>query len=104
MARLGELAIRNYELKNKTLSENIAKAIAISPFAIYEPNLESYIGVMHALFELEDNYGMTLVSALGATCMAFKHQNAPRLSGRFSDWAKENQELKNGEITQEYAK
>ena len=53
MAELSEPAIRNYELGNRTPSEKhinrIAEALGVSPFAISDPSLGSYLGVMHAL-------------------------------------------------------
>ena len=56
MTGLSEPAIRNYELGNRTPSDKqidaIAGALGISPFAISNPDIESYIGVMHNLFAL----------------------------------------------------
>ena len=59
---LSEPAIRNYELGNRTPSEKqlekIAGALGVSIYAISDPNLENYDAVMHALFCLEDEYGI----------------------------------------------
>lgn len=55
---ISEPAIRNYELGNRTPSpkqvELIANALKVSPFALSDPNLDSYYGIMHALFYLEN--------------------------------------------------
>ena len=55
-------AVRNYELGNRTASqdqlEKIANALKISPFALADPNFDTYISVMHSLFALEDQYGL----------------------------------------------
>ena len=61
-AGLSESAVRNYELGNRTASqdqlEKIANVLKISPFALADPNFDTYIGVMHSLFALEDQYGL----------------------------------------------
>lgn len=71
LAGLSEPAIRNYELENRTPSEKhierIAWALGVSPFAISDPDIESYIGVMHTLFALEEKYGAKLICELGDT-------------------------------------
>lgn len=55
-AGLSESAVRNYELGNRTASqdqlEKIANALKISPFALADPNFDTYISVMHSLFAL----------------------------------------------------
>ena len=67
--RMSESAIRNYELGNRTPSpkhlEVIASALGVSVFAISEPNLNSELGVMHALFEMEENYNLKAVEENG---------------------------------------
>ena len=43
--------------KDKLLAE-IAKVLDVSPDALDVPDIDSYIGVMHTLFALEDMYGL----------------------------------------------
>lgn len=87
-AGMSEPAIRNYELGNRTPSpiqiEKIAMALNVSPFAISNPDLNSYNGVMHALFYLEKEYGLIPDKVDGEICLKFKD--------RFSS-ASENVEL-----------
>lgn len=75
-AGMSEPAIRNYELGNRTPSakqiEKIALSLDVSPFAISNPDLDSYIGVMHALFYLEENYGVMPSKIHGEICLRFK--------------------------------
>ena len=75
-AGMSEPAIRNYELGNRTPSakqiEKIALSLDVSPFAISNPDLESYVGVMHALFYLEENYGVIPGEIDGEICLRFK--------------------------------
>lgn len=87
IAGLSEPAIRNYELGNRTPSDKhlatIAEALAVSPFAISAPDIESHIGVMHTLFALEEEYGTTLVCEPGATYITFPTRSD--LRSRLSD-------------------
>lgn len=103
MAGLSELAIRNYELGNRTPSDKqlaaIAGALAISPFAISVPDIESHIGVMHTLFALEEEYGATLVCEPGATYITFP--TGSDLRCRLSDWGEAFSKLKAGSMTKE---
>ncbi len=103
MAGLSEPAIRNYELGNRTPSDKqigaIAGALDISPFAISNPNIESYIGVMHTLFALEEEYGATLVCEPGATYITFPAGSD--LRSRLSDWGEVFSKSKDGSMTKE---
>ena len=103
MAGLSEPAIRNYELGNRTPSDKqigaIAGALDISPFAISNPDIESYIGVMHTLFALEEEYGATLVCEPGATYITFPAGSD--LRSRLSDWGEVFSKSKDGSMTKE---
>lgn len=61
-AGLSESAARNYELGNRTASqdqlEKIANALKISPFILAAPNFNTYISVIHSFFAFEDQYGL----------------------------------------------
>lgn len=105
--RMSESAIRNYELGNRTPSpkhlEVIASALGVSVFAISEPNLNSELGVMHALFEIEENYNLKVVEENGIYYL----QAAPKKRGQASisdliiEWGEANKKYQAGEITKE---
>lgn len=61
-AGLSKSSVKNYKLRNRTASqdqlEKIANTLKISPFALADPNFDTYISVMHSLFALEDQYGL----------------------------------------------
>ncbi len=103
MSGLSEPAIRNYELGNRTPSEkhisNIAEALGISPLALSDPNLESYLGVMHTLFELEDEYNAELVYEPGAAYISFP--NGSELRSRLMNWWQASDDYKNGKLSEE---
>lgn len=104
---MSEPAIRNYELGNRTPSEKqlkkIADALGISIFAISDPNLESYEGLLHALFYLEDEYGISTREIDGQVYLAVESKNAATraVSKMLSSWNSEFKKLKSGEITKE---
>lgn len=72
--RMSEPAIRNYELGNRTPSQKqielIADALGVSPFALSDPNLDTYYGIMHALFYLENTIGLHPIEIDGQTYLA----------------------------------
>lgn len=104
---MSEPAIRNYELGNRTPSEKqlkkIADALDISIFAISNPNLDSYDGMMHALFYLEDEYGIIPKEIDGQVHLSVENKNATTraVSEMLSSWSSEFEKLKSGEITKE---
>lgn len=97
-AGMSEPAIRNYELGNRTPSakqiEKIALSLDVSPFAISNPDLESYVGVMHALFYLEENYGVIPGEIDGEICLRFKDKFST-ISSDVEKWLKEYKAVQN---------
>jgi len=105
MAGLSEPAIRNYELGNRYPNakqlEKIAGALGISPFAIADPDFDSYIGLMHSLFQLEDLYGLQPQIVDGKVVLAFDVEPTSAVLSNLGYWSKEFESLKNGAISQE---
>lgn len=70
-----EPAIRNYELDNRIPSyetlEDIASALNVSYYALADPILEAYAGVMHCFFRLEYAHGMKPVLIDGKPALTF---------------------------------
>lgn len=104
---MSEPAIRNYELGNRTPSdkqlEKIAGALGISIYAISDPNLENYYGIIHSLFYLEDEYSIVPKEIDGQVYLSVENKNAASraLSEMLSSWNSELKKLKSGEITKE---
>lgn len=94
---MSEPAIRNYELGNRQPSEKqiqkIADSLGVSPFAISNPNLDSYDGIMHALFYLEDNYGLVPVKGENGYFLKFDAKNYPynSMTKRIENWFEEKE-------------
>lgn len=51
------------------LTAALAQALDVSPQALDVPDIDTYIGLMHTLFTLEDIYGLTVGEADGEVCL-----------------------------------
>ena len=105
MSRMSEPAIRNYELGNRYPNakqlEKIAGALGISPLAIADPDFDTYHGLMHALFQLEDLYGLKPQNLGGKTVLAFDAKPASSIANSLRLWFDELESLQKGKTTQE---
>lgn len=107
MSRLSESAIRNYELGNRTPSpdqiKKIATSLRISQFALSDPDFTSYISTMHALFELEDKYGLHAYIERGVPHLCFNNKEIDSLymAEEINNWAEMYDKLRKEEITEE---
>ena len=45
------------------LTAALAQVLDVSPHALSVPDIDSYVGLMHTLFTLEDNYGLIAISS-----------------------------------------
>ncbi len=105
MSGLSEPAIRNYELGNRTPSkqqlEKIAAALNVSTYAISEPEIEDYNGVLHTLFQLEEMYGLSVTKIDGVVCLKLDGSNKNgTLAKMLPLWCEKKEQLSRGEITQ----
>lgn len=99
---LGESAIRNYELGNRTPGpkqlQALADAMEISVYALSDPSLDSELGVMHSLFYLEENFNINVVKENGVVYLA---ADKSPLYERMLDWFDAFEKYKSGEMTEE---
>ena len=56
------------------LTAALAQALDVAPQALDIPDIDSYIGLMHTLFALEDIYGLTVSKADGEVCLRIKQK------------------------------
>lgn len=106
--KTADIRIAQYESGTRTPKENLTNAIAdtlkVSPQALDVPNIESYVGLMHTLFTLEDLYGLRINSIDGELCLTldkFKGNTYLSMFEMFSSWQQEAEKLKTEEITKE---
>ena len=62
--RSADVRLAQYETGTRKpkaeLTAALAQALDVSPHALDVPDIDSYIGLMHTLFTLEDLYGLTV--------------------------------------------
>lgn len=88
----------------KDITLSLAKALDVSPFALDVPNIDSYIGLMHTFFALEDLYGLTIGKENGELCLKVdRHhgQEAFELIRMLYAWNEQAEKLKSCQITKE---
>ena len=98
-----DVRVAQYETGTRTPKEKyinaIAKVLRVAPETLSVPDIESYAGVMHTLFALEDNYGLKIDCIDGELCLTLdKSIGTAYLSmfDMFSAWHKEAEKLRNG--------
>ena len=82
----------------------LANALDVSPQALTVPDIDSYTGLMHTLFTLEDRYGLQVEQSNGEVCLKVdlrKNKDATELHNMLCVWQEQATKLKSGEITQE---
>ena len=106
--KTADVRVAQYESGTRTPKEklvtDIANALDISPQALSVPNIESYVGLAHTLFTLEDTYGIRIGEIDGELCLRldkFKGDTYLSMFDMFSAWQQEAERLKNGEITED---
>lgn len=86
------------------LTAALAQVLDVSPQALDVPDIDSYIGLMHTLFTLEDIYGLTVSEADGEVCLKVnkdKGKEAYELLKMLSAWKEQADKLSADEISRE---
>lgn len=103
-----DVRISQYESETRVpkedMTESLAWALDVSPEAISVPNIDSYIGLMHTLFCLEDRYGLIIEEKDGDFSLRIDPEHgipAKNIHRMIGTWAEQAAKLKAGEITKE---
>lgn len=106
--KTADIRIAQYESETRTPKENLVNAIAnaleVSPMALNVPNIDSYVGIMHTLFALEDIYGLHINCIDDQLCLTLTKTDGPDLSElyrNFKSWHEEYDKLTNEQISNE---
>ena len=104
--KTADVRVAQYESGTRTPKENlvndISNALGVSPRALDIPNIDSYVGLAHTLFALEDIYGIQIGDIDGELCLRldkFKGSTYLTMFDMFSAWHNEAEKLRNSEIT-----
>jgi transcriptional regulator with XRE-family HTH domain len=93
----------NYRVPKKDMSEKLAVALGISPFALSEPNLETYHSLFQAFVHLEDLYGAEIRIIDGQPMIAFgeKPMDQKSINDFLSKWEKKKLSYNNDETSKD---
>ena len=100
--------LAQYETGTRTpkadLTAALAQVLDVSPQALSVPDIDSYIGLMHTLFTLEDIYGLTVSETNGEVCLKVnkdKGKDAAELLKMLYAWKEQADKLSADEIDRE---
>ena len=103
-----DVRLAQYETGTRTpkadLTAALAQVLDVSPQALSVPDIDSYIGLMHTLFTLEDNYGLTVSETDGEVCLKVnkdKGKDAAELLKMLYAWKEQADKLSAEEISRE---
>ena len=106
--RSADVRLAQYETGTRKpkaeLTAALAQALDVSPHALDVPDIDSYIGLMHTLFTLEDLYGLTVSEADGEVCLKVnkdKGKDAAELLKMLCAWKEQADKLSSEEISKE---
>ena len=103
-----DVRMAQYETGSRTpkadMTAELAKVLDVCPQALDVPEIDSYIGLMHTLFALEDIYGLEVCECddeVHLRVNGFRGSNALKLREMMISWNQMADRLRNGEITKE---
>ena len=106
--RTADIRMAQYESGSRTpkadLVELLADALDVSTEALNVPNIDSYTGLMHTLFALEDLYGFKIDRLDDEICIRINRQNGStfaKMTGLLEPWEEMAQKYRNREISRE---
>ena len=108
LGRTSDVRLAQYESEARVPKFDLLKEMAyifgVSPRAINVPDIDTYLGLMHTFFALEDIYGLKINEVDDRPCLQFD----PAITDQYSSlgrmvraWQLESAKLESGEITKE---
>ena len=107
MGKTSDVRLAQYENEARTPKDDLIRRMAdifdVDSRAITVPDIDTYVGLMHTLFALEDMYGLKICDSDDGFCLRLdrKHPEFHNLFGYFLAWQQEKAKQDAGEITQE---
>ena len=102
-----DVRLAQYETGSRSpkadLTAALADALDVAPQALAVPDIDSYIGLMHTLFTLEDRYGLHVDEVDGEICLKVnvrKNRDAAELHQMLCAWRQAAAMLDAGKISQ----
>lgn len=107
LGKTSDVRMAQYEAEARIPKFDLVKEMAgifdVDTHALNVPNIDSYIGLMHTFFALEDMYGLKIKDVDGEPCLCLDRNNSSYLSmyNMFHAWQQQAARLENGEISRE---
>ena len=104
-----DVRMAQYESENRVPKDNLVQAMAelfdVKPDALKVPDIDSFTGLIHTLFAIEDRYGLKIEKAEdGQPQLYLDLRNNPgsmQLYDMLMDWMDKSEALRSGQITQD---
>lgn len=107
LGKTSDVRMAQYEAEARIpkfdLLKEMAGILGVSTHALNVPDIDSYVGLMHTFFALEDMYGLKIKEIDGELCLCLDRSNPSYLSmfDMFHAWQQQSAKLENGEISRE---
>lgn len=106
--KTADIRMAQYEAGTRTPKEDLTNALAgvleVSPLALNVPDIDSYFGLMHTLFALEDLYGLSIEQKGDDVIFRVdpnRGKDAAALHEMLGAWAAVAEEYRSGKISKE---
>ncbi len=108
LGKTSDVRMAQYETEARTPKHDLVKEMAsifdISTHALTVPDIDTYIGLMHTLFALEDMYGLKIGEIDGEICLRLDKSDYSTYTSMFDmfhAWQEQAAKLERGEISKE---
>ena len=106
--KTADVRMAQYESGARTPKEkminDLANVLDVRPKALDLPDIDTYVGLAHTLFALEDLYGFKINTIDGELCLTLdktKGKTYLSMYNLFNAWRKEAEKLNRSEITED---
>ncbi len=104
-----DVRMAQYESENRVPKDNLVQAMAelfdVKPDALKVPDIDSFTGLIHTLFAIEDRYGLKIEKAEDGQPQLYldlrNHPGSMQLFDMLMDWMDKSEALRSGQITQD---
>lgn len=108
LGKTSDVRMAQYESEARVPKHDLVKEMAhlfdVSTHALTVPDIDTYIGLMHTFFALEDMYGLKIDKIDGEVCLRLDKSDYSTYSSMnkmLTAWQLEAAKLENGEISKE---
>ena len=108
LGKTSDVRMAQYEaearIPKNDLVNQMAAIFGVSIHALTVPDIDTYVGLMHTLFALEDMYGLRIGKINGEVCLRLDKSTGMTYTAMFemlSAWQQVASQLEKGEITKE---